>query len=159
MSQHPQSSPSCVPAEVTSPARAGETPKISETSPSIDRLQIQLLQKLVEGQQRQNELIEDLSHQVRASQQQRTAELLQWKQAHPHLARKCREATETLGAIQTEFLTQLTDEVSNNGQTMLDSEYMLGEFVDRFGPRLVHLSGVMQLLAQLGGYPTAASEA
>jgi hypothetical protein len=32
---------------------------------------------------------------------------------------------------------------------------MLNEFVDRFGPRLAHLNGVLQVLAQLGsGEPT-----
>ena len=37
----------------------------------------------------------------------------------------------------------------------VEGEYMLNEFVDRFGPRLAHLNGVLQVLAQLGsGDPT-----
>jgi hypothetical protein len=30
---------------------------------------------------------------------------------------------------------------------------MLNEFVDRFGPRLAHLNGVLQVLSQLGATP------
>ena len=29
-------------------------------------------------------------------------------------------------------------------------EYALGEFIDRYGPRLAHFNGVLQLFAQLG---------
>jgi hypothetical protein len=32
---------------------------------------------------------------------------------------------------------------------MMDSDFVLSEFVDRFGPRLAHLNGVLQVLAQL----------
>ena len=32
---------------------------------------------------------------------------------------------------------------------MMDGEFMLNEFVDRFGPRLAHLNGVLQVLSQL----------
>jgi len=31
----------------------------------------------------------------------------------------------------------------------MDGEFMLNEFVDRFGPRLAHLNGVLQVLSQL----------
>jgi hypothetical protein len=32
---------------------------------------------------------------------------------------------------------------------MMEGEFMLNEFVDRFGPRLAHLNGMIQVLAQL----------
>jgi hypothetical protein len=33
----------------------------------------------------------------------------------------------------------------------LDGEFVLSEFVDRFGPRMAHLNGVLQVLAQISG--------
>jgi hypothetical protein len=33
---------------------------------------------------------------------------------------------------------------------LIDGEFMFNEFVDRHGPRLAHLNGVLQVLAQLG---------
>lgn len=42
-----------------------------------------------------------------------------------------------------------------NEEDLLDGEFVLSEFVDRFGPRLAHLNGVLQVLAQLGtGVPS-----
>jgi len=38
----------------------------------------------------------------------------------------------------------------------LDGEFMLNEFVDRFGPRLAHLNGVLQVLSQLSAAPDSA---
>ena len=37
----------------------------------------------------------------------------------------------------------------DNYETLLDGEFMLNEFVDRFGPRLAHLNGLLQVLSQL----------
>ena len=45
----------------------------------------------------------------------------------------------------------MTAEIQDNEEYLLEGEYMLNEFVDRFGPRLAHLNGVLQVLAQLGG--------
>ena len=108
-----------------------------------------LLQQLVIGQDRQNELLEELVDQFGASQRQRSNELGQWKEANPVLARRCRAAAEALSQVQTEFLHNLTCEVNDNFENMLDGEFVLNEFVDRFGPRLAHLNGVLQLLSQL----------
>lgn len=113
-----------------------------------------LLNQLVASQNRQNELLEELVKQSTAAQRQRASELSQWKQAHPELARQCRTAAETLGLAQTEFLRSIADEVADNGEALSDGEFMLNEFVDRFGPRLAHLNGVLQVLTQLGHAPS-----
>jgi len=110
-----------------------------------------LLRQLVEGQRQQNLLLEELLHQQVAANKQRATELLQWKNANPELARSCRRAAETLSRVQTQFLDSMTDEIEESQDYLLEGEYMLNEFVDRFGPRLAHLNGVLQVLAQLGG--------
>ncbi|MEM9413466.1 MAG: hypothetical protein AAGA30_20330 [Planctomycetota bacterium] len=112
-----------------------------------------LLQQLVISQDRTNDLLEDLVDQMGASQRQRANELGQWKEANPMLARKCRAAAEALSQVQTEFLENLTYEVSDNFENLLDGEFVLNEFVDRYGPRLAHLNGVLQLLSQLSAMP------
>lgn len=108
-----------------------------------------VLQQLVTGQDRQNELLEELIEQMGASQRQRSAELTQWKQANPRLARRCRESAEVLGKVQSAFLEAVTDEIAENAEDLIDGEFVLNEFVDRFGPRLAHLNGVLQVISQL----------
>ncbi|MGQ9504486.1 MAG: hypothetical protein ACUVQG_13945 [Thermogutta sp.] len=116
-----------------------------------------LLRQLLAIEQRQTKLLEDLLNQVTITQRQRAAELGQWRQANPHLAKKCREAAEALARVQTEFLHQLTEEVNTNFDALLDGEFMFTEFVDRFGPRMAHLNGILQVLAQLSSSPTTAN--
>ncbi len=110
-----------------------------------------VLEQILAAQDRQNELLEELVQQLGAAQRQRSAELGQWKQANPKLAERCRQAAETLSRVQTEFLHSLTDEVEHSADVLMDGEFMLTEFVDRFGPRLAHLNGVLQVLSQLSG--------
>jgi hypothetical protein len=128
-----------------------------------DSEQVRLLRELVAGQDRQNELLEELVSQVGtavsqfgAPQRQRTQELAQWKEANPELARDCRMAAEALCRVQTEFLATLASEANTNAEALADGEFMLTEFVDRFGPRLAHLNGVLQVLAQLSSNQPAA---
>ncbi len=109
--------------------------------------QTRLLRDLLVAQDRQNELLEELVTQFGNSQRQRANELGQWKQANPRLARNCRMAAEALGKVQTEFLDSLTQEISTNYENLLDGEFMLNEFVDRFGPRMAHLNGSSRALA------------
>jgi len=119
--------------------------------------QTHLLREILAAQDRQNELLEDLAGQLGAAQRQRASELGQWKQANPELARYCRMAAEALSRVQTEFLTSLTQEVHEHYEALLDGEFMLNEFVDRFGPRLAHLNGLLQVLSQLSSTPSPAN--
>ena len=115
--------------------------------------QTRLLREILSAQDRQNELLEELVSHLTGSQKQRANELGQWKQANPHLARNCRAAAEALGKVQAEFLESLTAEVNANYENLLDGEFMLNEFVDRFGPRMAHLNGLLQVLSQLSATP------
>ena len=119
--------------------------------------QIRLLREILAAQDKQNELLEDLLDQLSAAQRQRATELGQWKQANPHLASNCRMAAEALSKVQAEFLASLTREVGENYEAFMDGEFMLNEFVDRFGPRLAHLNGVLQVLTQLSSTPSQAN--
>lgn len=115
-----------------------------------------LLRELLAAQDRQNELLEEMVNQLNATQRQRANELGQWKQANPGLAKNCRMAAEALSKVQTEYLQNLTQEITENYETLRDGEFMLNEFVDRFGPRLAHLNGLLQVLSQLSATPNGA---
>ena len=112
--------------------------------------QNQLLHDILMAMDRQNELMEELIGQVASGQKQRANELMQWKEANPRLAQHCRIASESLARVQTEFLATLTSEINDNPDSLIEGEFFLNEFIDKYGPRLAHLNGVLQVLAQLG---------
>jgi hypothetical protein len=115
------------------------------------RKQTELLTRILSSVEKQNELLEELVGTLCQQQRQRTQELNQWRSANPGLVRQCRRAAETLGRVQTEFLRTMTSEVNSNPDGLVDGEFVLSEFVDRFGPRMAHLNGVLQVLAQITG--------
>ncbi len=111
---------------------------------------VTLMRQMIILQERQNQMLEQLVQNASQMQRARTSELQQWKDANPRLSRACRDAAETLAKVQTQFLENMTEEITDNEDSLLDGEFMLNEFVDRFGPRMAHLNGVLQMLAQLG---------
>ena len=126
-------------------AEAESEPQVSE-----DQMTVDLLRQLLAGQQKQNQLLEAMVQNAAAANSQRANELQQWKNANPQLSQACRQAAETLSRVQTQFLDNLTEEIQYNEENLVEGEFMMNEFVDRFGPRLAHLNGVLQVLAQLG---------
>ena len=112
-------------------------------------LLISLMRQMISEQEKSNKLLAGLLEQAQNSQKQRGSDLQRWKDANPELAEQCREAAEILSKVQNEFLSSVTDEVTYNEEALVESDYMLQEFVDRFGPRLAHLNGVLQVVSQL----------
>lgn len=143
MSREPQPLSPIFHIDVTTDTREMEMPDQKDMETRV------LLRRLIEGQERQTKVLEELVNCLSASQRQRATELGQWKEANPHLARGCRIAAEALSRVQTQFLENLTEEVNENADVLLDGDFMLNEFVDRYGPRLAHLNGVLQVLSQL----------
>jgi hypothetical protein len=124
-----------------------------ELSGSKEDLMIALLRQLAIGQDRQNKLLEELVQVAGAVQRERASQLGQWKQANPELARRCKKASEALVRVQNEFLRAITEEIMDNEDSLTEGEFFLNEFVDRFGSRLAHLNGVVQVLSQLSLAP------
>jgi hypothetical protein len=123
----------------------GSPPQAAADASETNRL----LRDMITMQHKSCELLAELVNQVSLQQRQRAAELKTWKEANPRLAASCRHAAEALTKVHTEFLASIAQEACDNAEGFSDSDYALGDFLDRFGPRLAHFNGVMQLLAQL----------
>ena len=129
---------------------AGQTPQPQEF---VQNENSRLLRDILESQDRSNELLEELISAMGSAQKQRATELNQWKQANSELSKSCREAADGLSQVQVQFLKNMTQEVNDSVEELSESDFMLNEFVDRYGPRLAHLNGVIQVLAQLSAVP------
>ena len=152
MSHDPQSTQSLfTQVDITAGAQLNRARDANEASGE----QTGLLRSILAAQDRQNELLEELVTQLSSAHKQRAAELNQWKQANPELATSCRHAAEALSQVQIEFLGSMTRDIADNREVLMDGDFMLNEFVDRYGPRLAHLNGVLQILAQLASAPNS----
>lgn len=121
----------------------------SSLSTGNESAMLSLLQEMLAVQKRSCDILGEVLKHVSFQQRQRVAELKAWREKHPYVAQSCRRAAEGLSQVHTEFLTSLAEEAAESAEDFVDSDYALGEFIDRYGPRLAHFNGVMQLLSQL----------
>jgi predicted Ser/Thr protein kinase len=119
--------------------------------------QSELLRLVIREQERTNDLLEELVGVMATREKQRANELNQWRNAHPQLSAACRQAAEALSRVQIEYLDRITDEINDSSEDMVEGDFVLNEFIDRYGPRLAHLNGVIQVLAQLSSVANPAN--
>lgn len=112
-----------------------------------------LMREMLHAQDRQNELLEELISQTTQGHRRRSLELALWKRSHPELSDFCRRAADKLERVQTDLLASITEEVEYSADTLLESEFGLSEFIDRFGTKFMHLNALLQVLSQLGNAP------
>ena len=112
-----------------------------------------LFSELVSAQDRQTALLEELVTCITGTQRRRIVELGLWKMSHPELAEYCKRAAKKLERIQTDLLSTITEEIESHADVLLDSEFGLNEFVDRFGTKFLQLHSLLQILTQLGNAP------
>ncbi len=141
-------------AEGNSAPTSTTPPKSTEIGTAL----VGLTRQLIEMQTRQNALLEQLlqinKQVLQANNQantQRQNELNQWRSSHPRLVQSCKEALESLSSVQIEFLQTMADEVEEQKEVLSESEYAFNDFLDRYGPRMAHLNGILQVLGHLGG--------
>ncbi|MDO4586715.1 MAG: hypothetical protein Q4C95_05375 [Planctomycetia bacterium] len=133
-------------------ATAGNAPQITVKQNGKEDIS-SLLRELIIAQHRQNELLEEVVEHMSQAQRQRMIELAHWKKENPQLAKFCKSAADKLNQVQTDYITSLTEEIDENIENIQESEYYFNEFIDRYGPRFMHLSSMLQVLAQLGNAP------
>jgi hypothetical protein len=136
---------------------SAEPPPAPPPAPDTDRVIIALLKQILAAQERQNQILSELTQHLTMMHRQRLQELQLWKEANPDVARYCRMAAEALSRVQTQFLRNMAMEAVENEEHLADGDFMLQEFVDRYGPRLAHLNGLLQVFSQLASNPASGS--
>ena len=119
---------------------------------AIVALQAQNLevQKLIlQNQQQQLELAREATHIAREQRARQMAELERWQAGHERVLDQCRDSLGQLEQVHAALMTDLVNHVADNHENLVDGEFALTDFVDRFGPRLAHLNTMLAVLRPL----------
>ncbi len=92
--------------------------------------------------------IDKLRRLMEKQLQQREAVLTQWKKANPQLTKKCSVTAKVLVGVHQQMLDEIIHATENPDEYL--NTFTMGEFVDKYGPRLAHLTSMVQLFTQLG---------
>lgn len=108
--------------------------------------QRELLTQIVELQQQH-------LHHVRAITQEHIARwrhiLGRTQQVHPEFADNCKKAYPILEKAYVQMLVTLIDDMADQGEDALDSDFALQEFVDRNGMKIGQLSHILGVLGPM----------
>jgi hypothetical protein len=136
----------------------GTAPAIPNTSDPIAlmhtviNLQAQnndLQRQLLENQRQQLELAREAAHVAREQRARQVAELERWQSGHEGVLDDCKEALTKLEQVHASLMRELAEYVEDNHENLLEGDFSLSDFVDRFGPRLAHLNTMLAVLRPL----------
>jgi hypothetical protein len=110
---------------------------------------LEIHRQTMEMQRQQLELTRELAQVNREQRQRQVAELERWQQGHEYVLDACRESLGHLEQVHAALMGELANHVKENYDNLLEGEYALTDFVDRFGPRLAHLNTMLAVLRPL----------
>lgn len=107
-----------------------------------------LLRQLIGLQQEQVGLLKtQMANQDSVSRWR--AFLGRWEQEFPNIAGSCKQALPILERTYLALVRELTDRVNSTETGDLEDEFVLSEFLDRFGIRLGQLGNILSQLSPL----------
>ena len=110
---------------------------------------LELQRQSLEVQRQQLELSREAAQVSREQRARQVAELERWQSGHESVLDHCRESLTNLEQVHASLMGELANYVSENHENLVDGEFALTDFVDRFGPRLAHLNTMLAVLRPL----------
>ncbi len=109
----------------------------------------EMLRQLMEVQRQQLELIRESTQVAREQRARQSAELERWQKNHGNVLDRCKTTLSQLEQVHSSLLEELSDYVTDYHDNLLEGDFALADFVDRFGPRLAHLNTMLSVLRPL----------
>jgi hypothetical protein len=110
---------------------------------------LELQRQLLEQQRQQLELARESAQVAREQRARQIAELERWQTGHEGVLDHCKEALGKLEQVHASLMAELAEYVGDNHENLIDGDFALSDFVDRFGPRLAHLNTMLAVLRPL----------
>ncbi len=110
---------------------------------------LEVQRQMLEMQRQQLEISRELIQVNREQRARQGAELERWQAGHEHVLETCRETLGKLEQVHASLMGELANYVDDNHENLLEGDFSLSDFVDRFGPRLAHLNTMLAVLRPL----------
>ena len=144
--------------EVSPTGHTAPTPAVNPSDEPIALLQalislqsqtLETQKQILQNQTQQLELAREAAQIAREQRARVMSELERWQTGHESVLDQCRDSLAQLEQVHASLMEDLVDHVSDNQENLLDSDFALTDFVDRFGPRLAHLNTMLAVLRPL----------
>lgn len=116
--------------------------------PAPTREIVELLRQMISLQQEQLGLLKVQVSSQEGGNRWRSF-LTRWEGEFPNIGAACKQALPVLERAYLGMIRDLTERVNTSDPADWDDEFLLGEFLDRFGIRLGQLANILSQLAPL----------
>ena len=110
---------------------------------------IDLQRQTLDAQRQQLELIRESTQVAREQRSRQSADLERWQSSHGEVLEDCKVTLGHLEQVHASLLGELATYVAEYQENLIDGDFALSDFVDRFGPRLAHLNTMLAVLRPL----------
>ncbi len=108
-----------------------------------------LLHDILQTQRQVLEVSREMLQFARENRQRQHMELEAWQRDNQHVVERCREVLGVLSRVHSGMLSDVAEYIRENEETLMENEFSISEFVDRFGPRMHNLSALLGVLKQV----------
>lgn len=115
-------------------------------------MQAQTNDLIRQGLELQRQALELAREHAKLMNDQRTRqiqELEKWQNGHEDVIDSCKRALGQLEQVHVSLMREIADYVDENHEMLVEGDFSLSDFVDRFGPRLAHLNTMLAVLRPL----------
>jgi hypothetical protein len=116
---------------------------------NLQNQSLEIQRQMLENQRQQLEISRELLQVNREQRARQGAELERWQAGHEHVLDSCRESLGRLEQVHASLMAELANYVEDNYENLMEGDFSLSDFVDRFGPRLAHLNTMLAVLRPL----------
>ncbi len=109
----------------------------------------EMLRQIVEQNRMLLELTKETVQVARDQRARQMQELERWQNSHQAVLFETRGVLKTLEQVHGQIMEQLVGFVQENETDLMEGEFTLADFTDRFGPRLGHLNTILSVLRPL----------
>jgi len=136
-------------AAVPVPAGANEPIGLLHLMVNLQSQSLELQRQILELQRQQLELTRESVQFGREQRSRQSAELERWQNGHEPVLDQCKQTLGQLEQVHASLMGDLAAYVADNHENLLEADFSLSDFVDRFGPRLAHLNTMLAVLRPL----------
>jgi hypothetical protein len=116
---------------------------------SLQNQTLEAIRQITEVQRQQLDLTREMVQVSREQRARQGAELERWQSSHDPILESCRETLGRLEQVHAALMSDLSSYVEENQDNLLEGDFALSDFVDRFGPRLAHINTMLAVLRPL----------
>jgi len=108
-----------------------------------------MLRQLIDMNRQALDCQREATQVARDQRVRQSQELERWQASHQDLLFDTRGVLQALEGVHGQIMGQLVEHVHEHKDELMEGDFALGDFTDRYGPKLAHLNTILSILRPL----------